>query len=93
VSEQHEFVFSLELSDEPHFDSMLADLTAAVLVYVGYQGPVIDELRDVLRQALATGSSNGQQRCDVQFRAHHGELQIAVAFAGGGEWRTTRALP
>jgi hypothetical protein len=93
VSDQHEFVFALELSDEPQFDSMLAELAAAVLVHVGYQTPAVDELRGVLRQALAAGSSNGQRRCDVQFRAHGGELQIAVVFAGGSEWRTTRALP
>lgn len=93
MSDQHEFVFALELSDESHFDSMLADLTAAVLVYVGYPAAAIDELRGILRQALAAGSSNGQRRCDVQFRAHSGELHMAVVFAGGSEWRTTRALP
>jgi hypothetical protein len=93
VSDQHEFVFALELSDEPHFDSMLADLAAAVLVHVGYQAPAIDELRAVLRKALAAGAPNGQHRCDVQFRAQNGELHIAVVFAGGTEWRTTRALP
>ena len=93
MSDQHEFVFALELSDEPPFDSMLSELAAAVLVYVGYHASAIDELRGVLRQALAAGPSNGQGRCDVQFRAHGGELQIAVVFAGGAEWRTTRALP
>ena len=93
MSDQHEFVFALELSDEPPFDSMLSELAAAVLVYVGYQASAIDELRGVLRQALAARPSNGQRRCEVQFRAEGGELQIAVVFAGGAEWRTTRALP
>ena len=93
MSDPHEFVFALELSDEPHFDVMLAELANAVLAHVGYQTPAIDELRGTLRHALATGLSNGQQRCDVQFRAHAGELQIVVTYAGGAEWRTTRALP
>jgi hypothetical protein len=93
VSDQHDFLFALELSDEAHFDSMLADLTSAVLVHVGYEAAAIDELRNVLRKALTSGASNGHSRCDVQFRAHAGQLHIAVVYAGGAEWRTTRALP
>jgi hypothetical protein len=89
----HDFLFALELSDEPHFDGMLAELTAAVLTHVGYAPPAIEELRGVLRAALAAGQSNGSTHCDVRFRAWSGELQISVAYAGGAEWRATRPLP
>lgn len=89
----HEFLFALELSDEPHFEGMLAELTSAVLSYVGYGPPAVEELRGVLRAALAAGHSSGNTQCDVRFRALSGELQISVAYAGGAEWRTTRPLP
>jgi hypothetical protein len=89
----HEFVFALELSDEPYFDDMLTDVTGAVLAYVGYRGAAREELRRVLHRALAAGASSGHPRCDVRFRAHSGELHISVVYAGGDEWRTTRPLP
>jgi hypothetical protein len=89
----HEFLFALELSDEPHFDAMVGELAGAVLAYVGYPKAAADELRGVLRRALSAGLANGNRRCDVRFNAHAGELQIVVAYAGGSEWRTTRPLP
>ena len=89
----HDFVFALDLSDEPHFDTMLGDLAGSVLKYVGYHPAAVEELRDALKGALSAGVSNGQSRCDVRFRAHSGELVITVAYAGRAEWRTTRPLP
>jgi hypothetical protein len=89
----HEFLFALELSDEPHFEAMLQDLTSAVLSHVGYAPPAVEELGAVMRKALAAGQVSGRTRCDVRFRARSGELQISVAYEGGAEWRTTRPLP
>lgn len=89
----HDFVFALDLSDEPHFDTMLGDLAGSVLKYVGYQPAAVEELRGALKGALSAGVSNGQSRCDVRFRAHSGELVITVAYSGRAEWRTTRPLP
>ena len=83
----------MQLSDEPHFDAMVTELARAVLLHVGYEAPAIEELRGVLSRAIAAGVSNGHRRCEVRFRAHEGEMHIVVAYAGGGEWRTTRALP
>lgn len=89
----HEFVFALDLSDEPPFDTMLGELAGSVLKYVGYQPAAVEELRSALKGALSAGLSNGYKRCDVRFRAHSGELVITVAYAGHGEWRTARPLP
>ena len=89
----HDFLFALDLSDEPHFDTMLGELAGSVLKYVGYQPAAIDEVRAALAQALKAGASNGHRQCDVRFRAQSGELVITVAYAGGAEWHTTRALP
>ena len=89
----HEFIFALDLSDELHFDSMLSDLTGTLLAYVGFTPAAAAELRTALRTALTDGRSNGRQRCDVKFQARSGQLLITVAYDGGAEWRTTRALP
>ena len=90
----HDFLFALDLSDEPHFDRMLAALSDAVLRYVGYDAAAMDAVTAELRTALADGVRNGRARCDVRFCASHGQLQITVAYAGGGPvWETTRTLP
>lgn len=89
----HEFVFALELSDEPYFDRMLAEVASAVLVHVGYQGAAIERLRAELRAALKTGAAAGHARCDVRFLAHSGQLHISIAYPGRDEWRATRPLP
>jgi hypothetical protein len=89
----HEFLFALDVSDEAHFDRMLSELTGSVLTYVGYPPAAVEEIRGALHGALKAGLSNGHQRCDVRFRAQSGELLITVAYAGGAEWRTARALP
>lgn len=89
----HEFLFALELSDEPHLDRMLTELTGALFAYVGYSTAAAEELGGVLRRALVDGLSQDQRRCDIEFRAHAGELQIVVSYAGGGQWRTALPLP
>ena len=88
-----DFLFALELSDESHFDRMLADLAGAVLVQVGYQPPVVEELTGALTAALAKGVADGLRHCDLRFTAQAGNLEIVVAYEGGTEWRTTRPLP
>jgi hypothetical protein len=89
----HEFVFALELSDEPYFDGMLADVTRAVLVHVGYQSAAIERLRSELVTALRAGAAAGHPRCGIRFSAHLGQLQITIAYPGRDEWRATRPLP
>jgi hypothetical protein len=89
-----DFFFALDLSDEPHFDRMLAALSDAVLRYVGYDAAVMVAMTAELRAALADGVKNGRARCDVRFLTSNGQLQITVAYAGGGPaWQTTRELP
>jgi hypothetical protein len=88
-----EFVFALELSDEPYFEDMLTELAGSVLAHVGYEPPAIEKLRAVVRGALAQGATDGRRRCDVRFRAESGQLHITVGYAGAAEWRTTQPLP
>jgi len=86
----HEFLFALDVADDPDSGLMLGELCAAVLGHVGYAAPAIAEVNRELHAAIR---GNGAGRCDVRFVAHHGELQIVVARAGAAEWRTTRRLP
>jgi hypothetical protein len=89
----HEFVFALQLSDESHFDAMLAEVARTLLAHVGYSAAATEELRATIRAALKSSAPAGQPRCDVSFRAQSGHLQITIAYAGGAEWRTSRPLP
>lgn len=88
-----DFLFAIELSDEPASDRMLADLAAAVFAYTGLARGTFDELNGALRQALAGGAAQGRRRCHVRFQAASGTLTIAVACDGGAEWQTKRPLP
>jgi hypothetical protein len=87
----HEFLFALEMADDPDSSRMLGDVCAAVLGHVGYGAPAIAELNRELHDALTHG--NGAGRCDVRFVARDGELQIVVSRVGAAQWRTTRRLP
>lgn len=89
----HDFLFALDLSDEPHFDRMLQELSAAVLRYVGFDARRADAATGELRSALAAGAAGGHRHCDIRFRAAAGALRISVAFAGGRAWEATHTLP
>jgi hypothetical protein len=88
-----EFLFALDLSGDPPFDGMLAELARAVLGHVGCTSPAIDAVTGQLGAALAEHAGNGHRRCEVRFRARPGELEIIVAGAGRPDWRTTCPLP
>lgn len=86
-----DFLFAIDVSDEPVSDRMLADLAAAVSAYAGLGQETVDELNGALRQARAVGPAQG--RCRVRFQAASGTLTMSVACDGGPEWQTTRSLP
>ena len=88
-----EFLFALDMSGEPPFDRMLAELTRCVLGHVGYQLSAIDALAGELGAALSERAANGGKRCEVRFLARAGELEIVVLAAGRPDWRTTWPLP
>jgi hypothetical protein len=88
----HEFLFALEFSSQGVASSLLGDLAAQVLTHVGCPADV-PELTDALEQAVAKGAFGGERRCDVQFRAANGTLEILVSSNGGRVWQTTRSIP
>jgi len=88
----HDFSFAVELSDDPHFDGMLAELSRAVCTHAGLPPDAVQELAGALHESLAGSGARGH-RCDVRFRVEAGALHVLVAFDGGGEWRMSRVLP
>jgi hypothetical protein len=86
-----EFLFALELSDPAASDAMLDEVAASVFKHAGFSAADAKEALTALHGALADAARNGAGRCDVQFRAHAGELRIGVS-AAGREWHTARRL-
>jgi hypothetical protein len=83
-----QFFFTLEFSSQGVSASLLGDLTAQVLEHVGSTNPP-PELIDSLQKAVAKGSAGADSRCDVQFRAQPGTLEIVVSSNGGRVWQTS----
>ena len=89
----HEFFFALEFSSQGVPVALLGDLASHVLGHVGCAADSLPELPDALQKAVARGSAEGERRCDVQFRAHGGRLDIVVSSNGGRIWQTWRPIP
>jgi hypothetical protein len=89
----HDFMFALEMADDPDGSRMLGALCTAVLGHVGYPAPTIAEITGELHEAITTRGANGSHRCGIRFVAAAGSLQIVVVLTGAPEWRTTRPLP
>jgi anti-sigma regulatory factor (Ser/Thr protein kinase) len=87
----HQFYFSLELSSQGVEASLVEDLAAQVLEHVGCSREDIPELAGALEQAVARNAF-GERRCDVQFRAHNGRLEILVSSNGGRIFQTSRTI-
>jgi hypothetical protein len=87
----HQFYFSLELSSQGVEPSLVEELAAQVLEHVGCSRADIPELAGALEQAVAR-NAYGERRCDVQFRAHNGKLEILVSSNGGRIFQTSRAI-
>jgi hypothetical protein len=83
-----QFFFTLEFSSQGVSATLLGDLTARVLDYVGSKSAV-PELIDSLQKAVAKGSVGTDSRCDVMFRAQPGKLEVVVSSNGGRVWQTS----
>jgi hypothetical protein len=87
----HQFYFSLELSSQGVEASLVEELAAHVLEHVGCSREEIPELAGALEQAVARNAF-GERRCDVQFRAQNGKLEILVSSNGGRIFQTSRPI-
>lgn len=88
----YDFIFTVDLSSDPQYDTMISDLVTSVLGYIGYDGSAIAPVaRDVC--GAVSGTANAGGRCEVRFRAAGGELNVAIVHGGVADWQITRPLP
>ncbi len=84
----HEFFFALEFSSQGAPAPLVEDLAAQVFRFVGCPQTSVPALTKALEQATAV-TTGAQRRCDVQFRAHNGTLDVLVSSNGGRVWQDT----
>jgi hypothetical protein len=88
-----DFLFTIELTDEPDSDRMLAGLAGAVLAYAGLPDATVDRLSRALHHALADGAAPDGDGCRVRFEAAAGTLTVGVVRADGAQWQASEPLP
>jgi hypothetical protein len=84
-----DFFFALEVSSQGVPAALIEDLAEHVFTYVHCAATQVEGLSDALARAAGTGAS----RCDVQFRAKGGELDVLVTSNGGRIWQTSIQIP
>jgi hypothetical protein len=89
----HEFYFALEVSSQGAPATLVEDLAAQVFRYVGCSPTAVPGLTRAFEEAVAATAAGGDRRCDVQFRAHNGTLDVLVSSNGGRLWQETFAIP
>ena len=89
----HDFVFALEFSSQGAPTSLVEDLASQVLRHVGCTLEVVPGLTAAFESAVAENSAGGRRRCDVQFRAHAGTLDVLISSNGGRVWQRTLSSP
>jgi hypothetical protein len=89
----HDFFFALEFSSQGAPVSLVEDLAANVFRHVGCAPEHAEELTEALETAAENGSIGGDRRCDVQFRARNGTLEVLVSSNGGRVWQTEILIP
>ena len=88
----HDFYFALEFSSQAAPASLIEDLAAQVFKYVHCSENNVAGMSDALERATAGGPA-GANRCDVQFRAQNGELEVLVSSNGGRVWQKSILIP
>jgi hypothetical protein len=89
----HEFFFALEFSSQGAPASLVEDLAGEVLRHTGCSPASVPGLSEACSRAAAASGAAGHPRCDVQFRAHDGKLDILVSSNGGRVWQETLPIP
>jgi hypothetical protein len=89
----HDFYFALEISSQGVPAALVEDLAGQVFRYTHCAESAVPGLAAALEQAVATSVTGGDNRCDVQFRAHGGTLEVLVSSNAGRVWQTKLTIP
>lgn len=89
----HDFYFALEFSSQGAPAALVEDLASNVFRHVGCSPDHVEGLSDALKRASEDDGSENERRCDVQFRARNGMLEVLVSSNGGRVWQTEIILP
>jgi hypothetical protein len=84
----HDFFFALEFSSQGAPASLVEDLAANVFRHVGAAAEHVEGLSTALLKAMEKSPGAGERRCDVQFKAQGGLLEVLVTSNGGRIWQT-----
>ena len=87
-----DFYFALEFSSQGVPATLVEDLAGSVFKYVRCSETHVEGLSTALERAT-DGAANGPSRCDVQFKASNGELEVLVSSNGGRVWQTSIQIP
>ena len=88
----HDFYFSLEFSSQGVPAAIVEDLAGHVFRYVNCAEGSVSGLTQALEQAVEKSATGTPSRCDVQFRAQGGMLEVLVSSNGGRLWQTKIAI-
>ena len=87
-----EFFFTLEFSSQGTPTPLVQELSDQVCRFVGCSEASLAKMSEALERATAA-TAVGQRRCDVQFRAHGGKLDVLVTANAGRVWQETIIIP
>jgi hypothetical protein len=89
----HDFFFALEFSSQGAPASLVEDLAANVFRHVGCAPEHAEDVSAALEQAVEKGALGSDRRCDVQFRARNGTLEVLISANGGRIWQAEILIP
>lgn len=85
----HDFFFALEVSSQGAPAALVDDLAQQIFKYVGCASTSIPAMTEAIERAVEKTDTVGVRRCDVQFRAHAGKLDIMISSNGGRIFQET----
>jgi hypothetical protein len=89
VASSHDFFFALEVSSQGAPASLVDDLAQQIFKHVGCAPASIPAMTEAIESAVERTGALGPRRCDVQFRAGGGKLEILISSNGGRIFQET----
>lgn len=85
--------FTIDCSSQGAPLALVEELADGIFRHFGCSVSHVTGLQDALRKASGAPGVEGVRRCDVQFVAKNGTLEVLVSSNGGRLWQTTVHLP